>query len=189
MMIRRIAALAAVVTMALVAGCGIPTEDTPRELPSAGPLRSTAPAPTTVAGPLVEQLCLVRDGKLVRVDRRVTSLPSIEIQLQHLLSGPTQEESDTGLTSALGGTNVIAGVRVEGAEAIVDVTSRLERASRSDEVLAYGQIVCTLLTRPDVRTVSFMEQGQRLSIPRADGSLSGDAPLTVADYEALLDTP
>lgn len=188
-MIRRMTAAATLAGVAALAGCGIPTEETPRVLePSAGSLRSTPAAPTAVSGPLVEGLCLVKEGKLVRVERRVTSTPSIEAQLGHLLAGPTQEESDAGMTSALGGTNVIAAVRLNGAHAVVDVTDRLERASRSDEVLAYGQIVCTLLTRSDVTTVSFTQQGQRLGIPRADGLLSED-PLTMADYDTLIATP
>jgi hypothetical protein len=56
------------------------------------------------------------------------------------------------------------------------------KGCRSDEVLAYGQMVCALTSQgADVGTVSFASGGQPLAVPRADGSLVAGA-LTIADY-------
>ncbi|MEV4199890.1 GerMN domain-containing protein [Micromonospora globbae] len=168
-------------------GCGVPVDDAPRPVaqpPGPFPTPATA-SPTTASGRVEETLCFVRDDKLGRTVRRVDVLPSVEVQLQHLLAGPTEKERQAGLTSALPGTVVVAGARVNGALAEVDVRAAGEETGRSDEVFAFGQIVCTLTARDDVDRVSFRRDGRPLDVPRADGSFSRD-PLTVADYAPLM---
>lgn len=190
-MTRRLAAPAIALILAVLTGCGIPAENSPRQIePPGGSSGSTAPtAPISApAGSVVERLCLVKDDKLVSVERRTRSEPTVDAQLQHLAAGPTEAESDDGLTSALTGTSVVAGVELVGSEATVEVGNSLDGPSRSDDVLAYGQIVCTLDARSDVSGVSFIQHGQRLGIPRADGSLS-EGPLTMADYATLISGP
>lgn len=181
---RRLAGPAAVLLLAVLAGCGVPAETTPRRPDPPGGVHRTTP-PTTpaspTAGPVVERLCLVKDDKLVIVKRRTGSEPTVDAQLRHLLAGPTESESDAGLTSALTGTNVVSGIDLAGTEAIIEVGDSLDGPSRSDQVLAYGQIVCTLDSRTDVNGVLFVRQGQPLGIPRGNGSLS-NGPLTATDY-------
>jgi hypothetical protein len=67
----------------------------------------------------------------------------------------------------------------------VDIGERPAEAGRSDTALAFGQIVCTLATRPSAAAVGFTHSGQPLGVPRADGSLSPGL-LTAADYATLL---
>ncbi|WFE99918.1 GerMN domain-containing protein [Micromonospora sp. WMMD964] len=181
---RRLAPLALIV---LSAGCGIPTDDSPRSVqPPRGPMQSAAPADATApAGRAVETLCLVRDNWIVPVVRRADNPPGVAEQLRHLLAGPTGAERDSSLTSALPGAVNAAGVTVAGTQALVSVDAPADDAGRSDEVLAFGQIVCTLTSRGDVTTVAFLRDGRALGVPRADGSLSA-APLTRADYAPLI---
>ena len=68
--------------------------------------------------------------------------------------------------------------------AIVTIGGDLESTARTDQVLAYGQIVCTLDALPDIDGVSFMHGGEAVQVPKGDASLSKDV-LTAADYSNL----
>ncbi|MFF5072808.1 GerMN domain-containing protein [Micromonospora olivasterospora] len=178
-------ALAALLTA--VAACGVGTEAAPRvvEAPP-GPF----PSPTTVdlppaAGRVTETLCFVRDDRLVPVARRVVAAPTADAQLRHLLAGPTAGERAAGLTSALAGVTGAGVTGVVAGEARVTVAGAGDDNARSDELIAFGQIVCTLTARDDVTAVSFLRGGRPLGVPRADGALS-PRPLTADDYTALL---
>jgi hypothetical protein len=127
----------------------------------------------------------VRDSKLVAVRRAGPRLPTVEAQLEHLLAGPTEAEHEDGLSSALTGLGLTARLGIEATEAVVELGSRPDRAGRSDEVLAYGQIVCTLTARPEIDTVVFHYEGQPVDVPRGDGSL-GRRPLAASDYASLV---
>lgn len=178
---------ALLLVVVLLAGCGVPVDEGPRRVqapPGPFPTPVTG-SPTGAVGRVDETLCFVRDDGLDPVVRRVDVLPTVDVHLQHLLAGPAGPERRSGLTSALPGTVAVAGVRVTGTLAEVDVRQTGDETGRSDEVLAFGQIVCTLARRDDVDRVSFRRDGEPLDVPRADGSLSRD-PLTAADYLPLL---
>ncbi|MFC4018478.1 GerMN domain-containing protein [Micromonospora sp. GCM10011542] len=178
--------LLAVGLVAVLTGCGIPTDDAPRTVqPPRGPFPTSAPADSAPAGPATETLCLVRDNRIIPVLRRVDRPSTIEDQLRDLLAGPTAAERDTDLTSALPGAVNAAGVTVTGNQARVAVDEPGDDAGRSDEVLAFGQIVCTLTSRRDVTAVTFLRDGKPLGVPRADGSLS-EQPLSRSDYAPLI---
>jgi hypothetical protein len=173
---------------ALLAACGVPVDDEPRPVrPPAGgfptPADTATPEPD---GRVDEPLCFVRGDGLAAVTRRVDGLPGVDTHLQHLLAGPGAAERNRGLATALPGTVAVAGATRTGAVVTVDVRQAGEETGRNDEVLAFGQIVCTLTQRPDVDSVAFRRDGQPLEVPRADGSVSS-LPLTAADYRPLLD--
>ncbi len=182
-------ALASAVLILIVgpAGCGVPTERSPRpispvESPTGGP---SAPDVAASSARLTEVLYLVKDEMLVAVSRPTDRPPTLDAQLDRLLAGPTAVERDAGFTSALTGLGGAVRVQLHGADAAIDLGTRPDEAGRSDEVLAYGQLVCTLAARPDVDTVSFRYNGQPVGVPRADGSLA-QQPLTAADYADLI---
>ncbi|MCW3845013.1 GerMN domain-containing protein [Micromonospora yasonensis] len=179
--------LAAVLLVALLGGCGVPVDDSPRPLlPPRGSFPS--PADTATADPdgrVDETLCFVRNDRLEALTRWVDGIPDVDTQLQHLLAGPDDAERDAGMATALPGTITVAGATATGTVAMVDVREAGDETGRSDEVLAFGQIVCTLTHRSDVDSVAFRRDGQPLAVPRADGSLSA-LPLTAADYRPLL---
>ncbi|MDI5938660.1 MULTISPECIES: GerMN domain-containing protein [Micromonospora] len=183
------ALLSALVVACTVAACGVPAEDTPRAVeapPGPFPSPATVDGPATV-GPVTVTLCFVRDDRLVPVDRRVGRPLDAEDQLRDLLAGPSAVERDSGLTSALPGAIGAGVVGVADGQARVRVDGTGDDTGRSDEVLAFGQIVCTLAARDDVDAVAFLRDGRPLGVPRADGSLSAQ-PLTPADYAALTAT-
>ncbi|MFC0033332.1 GerMN domain-containing protein [Micromonospora chaiyaphumensis] len=172
---------------ALLGGCGVPVDDEPRRV-QPPPGGFPTPAGTATAEPdgrVDEPLCFVRGDGLAAATRRVDGLPGVDAHLQHLLAGPDGAERDRGLATALPGTVAVAGATLTGTVATVDVRQAGEETGRNDEILAFGQIVCTLTQRPDVDSVAFRRDGQPLEVPRADGNVSS-LPLTAADYRPLL---
>jgi hypothetical protein len=179
--------LVVVLLVVLLGGCGVPVDDRPRPVtapPGSFPAGSGT-ATTDPDGRVDETLCFVRGVGLAAVTRRVDGLSGVDTHLQHLLAGPDEGERERGLSSALPGTVAVAGASTAGTVVTVDVREAGEETGRSDEVLAFGQIVCTLTERADVDSVAFRRDGQPLEVPRADGSLSA-LPLTAADYRLLL---
>ncbi len=184
---RRVTAVTVLVSCVL-ASCGVPAQDDPHrvELP-----RRPFTTPTSgaviddEAGDVAAVLCLTRRGRLVQVVRRISTTPSPQRQIEHLVAGPTAAERDNGLASALTGLSLAVDVPAGGTHASVEVTEADEGNARSDEVLLFGQIVCTLTSRPDISSVSFLRDGRRLDVPRADGSLTQER-LRAGDYSSLI---
>ncbi|GAA1382781.1 GerMN domain-containing protein [Catellatospora chokoriensis] len=180
------ATITALLLAVLAAGCGVPTEDTAREIERTGKATPAAPTPAAEAsGPVTEKLYLLRDGHLVAVQRRVPTQPDAQQLLAHLLAGPIPAEQDADLTSALAGTTAINSATDAAGSATVELSTELEGTGRSDDVLAFGQLVCTLSSRPDINQVLFTRQGARVGVPRGNGSLTED-PLTCDDYANLV---
>ncbi|MEU8075420.1 GerMN domain-containing protein [Catellatospora citrea] len=170
----------------LVAGCGVPVEDTPRVIEVGTPSRVATAAPSAAAsGPAAESLYLIRDGALVAVQRRLPAEPDPQGLLTDLLRGPTDAEQDRGLGTALGGQGVVASVQLLGDTAHVELPAGIESTGRNDDVLAFGQIVCTLTSRAGITGVVFTQQGARIGVPLPDASLSQE-PLRAADYATLI---
>nr|WP_296076488.1 GerMN domain-containing protein [uncultured Actinoplanes sp.] len=179
--------LAALALVALLGGCGIPAEKEPRtvdsadgQLPSYGPLNLDQ-------GTSLERLCFVRDGMLARTIRRVPRPVTSQEQLEALLNGPTPSEAAEGLTNTLPGTTSSVQISLSGGRAVIEIGDRSAHGVRTDEILAFGQIICTLATRPEIGTITFTSRGEPLGVPRQDGSLT-TGPLTVADYADLMDS-
>jgi hypothetical protein len=181
---RRLLALALAVTLA---GCGVETEEGARRVnPPNGVAHAwdTPAPPDTGTGAIPERIFLVRGGGLVPATRNAPAEPTVDELVGDLLAGPTPEERGDGITTALRATDV-AGVQVSDGRATVELTGMLDGGGRTDQVLAFAQIVCTLTAKAGIASVSFTHAGQPVGVPRADGSLS-QAPATAADYAGLL---
>ena len=178
----------AVATVLGLSACGVGVEDDPREVQP--PIEFQTAAPTASSPPagntrITQRLYFLRDGNLVPVTRRVTSAPTVASLLAELVAGPTQAESNAGLTSALLGNGVVASVTTRGSLIDVELVAGTADTGRTDEIPALGQIVCTLTGSPGVTGVRFTSDGQAISVPRDDASLT-QGPLVCEDYEALI---
>ena len=178
--------IAAVATATALAACGVSVQAEPHPVQLPG--RSTAPATTqtpAVQGELAQTLYLIKDTHLVAVSRATPEQVTASEQLASLLSGPTTTEQQQGLSSSLLGTELGLSVQNRSGQAIVELATSLEGTGRTDDILAFAQIVCTLTSRGDIHTVTFTRAGEPVEVPRADSSLTRD-PLTAADYAPLI---
>lgn len=176
--------IAAAAFLLATTACGISAEHSAHTIPKpvlASHTPSTDPEST---GPVDERLFLVKDGRLVPVTRQIRSTPTVESVTADLLAGPTGPERAAGDTSALLGTNLVSAVSRQDSEAVVELAADSTDQVRTDQVLGFAQIVCTLTELPGVTSVGFRHEGQAVAVPHADGSLS-DSPLTAADYLSL----
>lgn len=169
----------------LLGGCGVGAQDEPHvvDLPRQA-LTSPGQGTSEPVGDVAQVICLVRNENLVQQVRRTQSYPTPQAQLDSLVTGPTAEERNAGLTTVLSGVTLTAR-GITGAQATVEFPDAGEGGARNDKILAYAQVVCTLTARPDVAEVLFTRDGQRLEVPRSDGTLTS-APLRSSDYADML---
>jgi hypothetical protein len=147
-------------------------------------LASNRPS-TAEVGVVEEILYLTKDGMLVQVTRRVRSEPTPTELVRALLAGPSGDERARGIGSALSGVDIAPDIGVVNGRATVDLTATPEGTGRSDAILAYAQVVCTLDARATITSVVFTLHGEPIGVPRANGALS-HGPLTTADYATLI---
>jgi hypothetical protein len=189
-------ALAAVLVLGLavaLGGCGIPADGEPHPIQPPAPYggnSATAPSEPspepTASGTQVEVIYLTRGDSLARVVRPVESRPTINDLIAHLTQDPTAEEQAKGLVNNLTVPSVIVNATIQGGIVTVALGEGLDVLTGRTNQLAYGQIVCTLDAHPDVTGVVFTRDGEPQAVPRGDGS-SSDGPLTIADYETVLE--
>jgi len=181
--------LLALLVCAVATGCGVPADDEPRALDrAAAPFRVFATfAPPQPEGEVQAELFLVREGQIQSVQRRVPLPGSAEQVLEQLFQGPTQAESESGLSTALTSGLRPQGLEVRDGIAVVTLED-VEEQVRSDQVVAFAQIVATLATRPEIDGVRFRSQDRDLPVPSGDGSLT-DAPVNRESYAEQLGLP
>lgn len=195
---RGISGLVAVVLLVL-AGCGVPTGGAPRTIaPSDVPYALSSPTPG--AGPTsapqtmldASQVYLVApDDTLVPRPRDVPA-GDTEEQLTELLAdlagGPTTEERDQQLSTALPPDVELDVAEAAGATVTIDIAVPAEAPSGWASRRAVAQIVLTATSLPEVRSVLLRLAGVPIEAPLPGGELTA-RPLTAADYEVFLTAP
>ena len=184
----RLPVAAAVLAVLAVSACGVPVDDEPRALDrGAAPFRVFEPAPAEPQeGEVAAELYLVRDSRVEAVERRLPRPGSPEQVLRQLFEGPTREEQNQGLSTSVPASMQLEGVEVRDGIAVVSL--KLGEQVTTDQVVAFAQIVATLVARPDIEGVRFRTQGRDLDVPRGDGSLTG-APVNRQSYTEQLVGP
>ncbi|HWJ97478.1 MAG TPA: GerMN domain-containing protein, partial [Acidimicrobiales bacterium] len=66
----------------------------------------------------------------------------------------------------------------------VDLSSSFGDIRSGDQILALGQIVYTLTGQPGIGGVRFTVEGEDVTVPLTDGTLSDD-PLSRDDFKAI----
>ncbi|HEX6935924.1 MAG TPA: GerMN domain-containing protein [Actinomycetes bacterium] len=187
----------ALVCLTALAACGVPQDGTTRAVdPDDVPYRllETAPAPSpsaTVTGPVVTvpQVFFVnRDAQLVpqRQPLDATGLePVVAALLDRLADGPSEQQRDIGLASALGPDVGLRLVDVVDAVARIEVTPSTQSPTADRLPVAVGQVVLTVTSVDGVDRVVLVQDGRAVEVPLPGGELTAE-PVSAGDYSALL---
>ncbi len=194
---RKYRPLAVAITVALLlGGCSVGTDRLVRDVPEEQrlPLLTEAAIIESQGGD--GRIYLVAAGEtgqqrqLRSVQRDVRTTPDAllpEILLLLLLNGPSQNELDNRMVTAIpAGTSLIS-TRRSGTTLFVDITEQITELTGEAQTLAVAQIVFTASELPGVRAVRLRINGEDQAWPRGDGqSRIGD--LRVFDYPGIVES-
>ncbi len=173
----------------LVTACGVNAQSSARLAnPRTVPFELLDPtAPTLVPNAAGRQsesvsLCFIRDHDLVVVQRLI-EVPVLLRDAIGSLAEPPQTTAD--LRTAFGGETLVNDVQLNAGVVRVDLAPTVASLGGDNQLLAIGQLVCTLTARPGVGQVAFTLAGAPVDVPRADGSLTVNA-VARDDYAALI---
>ena len=178
----------------LLAGCGVPTGGAAEAIPASDvPYGLASPAPTspaqTAPDPVVEpsRVYLV-DAADVLVPRPrevagATPGERLGALLDALAAGPTAEERDRQLSTALPPEVRLSVVELTGGTATVDITGAPEAPAGQASRRAVAQVVLSATSVPGIEAVVLTWDGERVEAPLPSGELTAE-PLTRADYAA-----
>jgi spore germination protein GerM len=184
----RCIAVMALATVLLVGGCGGATQSKPEKLGHKavpfglldGPT-STVP-PTTV--PLKKYPFVVYfmglDG-VVPVVRTASEPPDPSELGRALLAGPSREEAQVGMRSAIPKRAVGRFGKVAQRTVTIDLKAPFTDVSGPTQKLALTQIVFTMTSLRGVKQVRFLLNGEPVSVPRSNGTVTR-GPVHRADY-------
>ncbi len=199
----------------VVAGCGVPLEDSaqalppevipppvvaPSQPPSPSPSPTSTQSPTATATPLPTEspavelvdLYFIREDGLVPLVSDVAVPTDAQTVLDRLAAGPPVE---TGLRSVvvdpLTGTALVSvftptgDVDLPTASVTIAVANAFSSLPPTEQVLLLGQVVLSL-SSAGFATVSVVDAaGAPLAVPLPDGRLL-DRPATALDYASLI---
>lgn len=178
--------------LTLLAGCGVPTGGAAETIPASDvPYGLASPAPTSPApaGPVP----VVAPGRVYLVDaadglvprpREVdgaTAEERLGALLDALAAGPTAEERDRQLSTALPPEVQLSVVELTGGTATVDITGAPEAPAGQASRRAVAQVVLSATSVPGIEAVVLTWDGERVEAPLPSGELTAE-PLTRADY-------
>jgi hypothetical protein len=172
---------AAVAVALLSAGCAIPTQSGPVTIaPSKVPFGLLNPHPSTTTTTLPKSLVPVKvfflnsnaNNQLTPADRVVASPAALTAILNDLITGPTSEEQNNGLTTAIPNDVVALSATASGGIVTVNFNSAFAQIIGTATEEAVAQIVATVVSEQGFGTgVIFEIEGVRTSVPIANGVL------------------
>ena len=156
---------------------------------------TTAPASgsttTTVPEPTEERfldIYLIKDAAYaVAVTRAVPATPEVATAaMRALIGGPTEDELDEGLSSAIPEDTLLLGIVIENGLATIDLGREFESGGGSFGMLSrLAQVVYTLTQFPTVNSVEFKLDGEPITVFSGEGILL-EEPVTRGDYASIL---
>ena len=177
-------ALVVLMAAALLAGCGIRTDDEPRTIAGAEPVVG-AEAGSGSASTGVDRIYLVapgEDGLLRSVPRSATSTRDL---IEILLNGPNEEELAAQWTSLIPAGTELLSSRPQGSILFLDLTSELTSLPATVQPMALAQIVYTATDTPGISAVQITIDGEPQEVPKGNGELTTGA-LRPYDYPGLV---
>lgn len=195
---RRVLPAAVLAVLALLAGCGVPTGGAPTpiaatDIPYGLATPSTAP-PATLAEPVADParvFLVAPDDSLVPRVRDVegtTRRERLADLLAHLAAGPTGEERDEQLSTALPPDVELTVTDVALGTATVDIARTVDAPSGWATRRTVAQLVLTATSVSGIDAVRLTLDGDPVEAPLPDGELTSE-PLTADDYAVFLTPP
>jgi spore germination protein GerM len=183
-MTRSVTALTVLTVVFSTTACGLGADDAPRTIAESDqrPLVDVSPGLVSAGTGRVYLERTDETGRslLVAVARQITTDPVAVVNA--LLIGPTDEEQQQGLGSAIPPDTVLTSVRYTATDMVrVDLTDDILESTGDDLVSALAQIVFSLGELSGVERIDITVDGQAQDWPRGDGSFTSE-PLTVYDY-------
>lgn len=188
---RLLGALAATVALS-AAGCGIPTDSSPRPLEDVPfglvvpPSTVSADEPTPSGSTYPAKLYYVSATRLVGVDVDLPVAATPEDQarvvLEALSSGPRE---NLPMRTALR-PSAQMNVSLRGSVATVELDQSVLDIVPDEQLLAIGQIVLSLTRVSPIVEVQFTANGQPVFVPLPEASATADGPVKASDYLPLL---
>lgn len=184
---RVLAAVAAVVGLALLAGCGIPTDDEPRLL--ASDTSTTVVAPTSAPAGSVNAVTVYltqieSSEKLVAVARGLDAPPTYELALRAVLSGATLTDLDRGYSTDIPTESELLGADLADGTLTINLNEAFYDRQGDLARNAFAQVVLTVTGLEDysIQRVRFRKAGEAISAFTVSGAKD---VVTRADYAAL----
>lgn len=196
---KRIVMTVTVLAMLLVAcgtgsgvGDGGPVSTTTTTTPDQSTTTTTAPdgstTTTTVPATRFVDIYLVQEGQFAAaVQRAIPDTPQVATNaIKALLEGPTPAEESEDLSTAIPPATLLLGLTIEDGLAVIDLSREFESGGGSFAMISrLAQIVYTLTQFPTVDAVSFMLDGQPVTVFSNEG-LVLDEPVVASDYWSAL---
>lgn len=171
------------VLAAMLAGCGIPLDETPRVLDIEVESDVADPAVGGDELPVITEVFFVNGDRLVSVTRQIADSNPTTV-LGALLRGPVAAENAASIRSAIPPETEASGVSLVDGIATVDLNTAFTLVGGDEEIMAVAQIVSTLGTMVGVDGVVLSIEGTRRPAPVAEGQLV-ERPLVPADFSVL----
>ena len=178
----------------LVAGCGLPTDGDPQELATDDlPADLLAPPEDEAERPLPPSETIPIDlyfdageETLVLVTRDQPDPANLANVVRTLLEGPTEDERETGLSTAIPAEWALAEAEltVETGAATLDLDTGDITLTGDELRRAFAQLVLTITDLEAVVSVRFLANGEPTEVPIDDGTSEGGA-VTRSDYRSL----
>jgi spore germination protein GerM len=192
---RQVALLLAAFAAAVVAGCGVPTDSSPRPLDDvpfglvAPPTTVPANVPTPSGSTVTAVLYFISGSRLVMEEAAVPKASNPQDQarlvLDALTAGP--RENSPLFTALRSDANL--GVSLRGSLATVELGQAVENLLPEDQLFAIGQIVLSLTRVSPIIEVDFTQNGVPVSVFLPGEPLaSTDEPVRASNYLPLLTT-
>ncbi|MEN9804360.1 MAG: hypothetical protein RIS41_1207 [Actinomycetota bacterium] len=183
-MTRPLSALTVLVAVFSTTACGLGADDTPRTIAESDqrPLVDVSPGLVSAGTGRVYLERTDETGRslLVAVARQISTDPVAVVNA--LLVGPTDDEQQQGLGTAIPPDTVLTSARYTATDMVrVDLTNDILESTGDDLVSALAQIVFSLGELSGVERIDITVDGQAQDWPRGDGSFTSE-PLTVYDY-------
>jgi spore germination protein GerM len=198
---RAAAVLLSLLLAAAVAGCGLPTDDEPRELSAdAVPFDLLAAPTTTLPGsPPADRSQIVNlyfrnDERLVPVPTLVaapsdstSSQPTPDAVITALLETESSE-LDRGVRSAIPPDTTLVDTRRAGDVLTIDLSEAFTTVESNLLIFAVAQLVYTSTELSGINRVRFAIEGERISVPDDEG-VEQEGPVSPSDYLSLAPLP